>query len=175
MTTERWSLLSTVFRNDYLDPIRLKAHGASSFLRYENDADYRALGGELAASFDVRAAEGSLSLTLQELSITEGPYAGNRPAYQSPLEAHAECFMKPLRGLRLGPLVDFRSAYYNGNTNLAASRRPDEWEFGAHAGLQRGHARFSADARNLSDRRYRDFAYSPRSGRSYSFTVSIVL
>jgi hypothetical protein len=166
---------ATVFHNAYRDPIRLKSHGASSFLRYENDRDYRALGAELSAALDARAAEASLSLTLQDVSIDEGIYAGNRPAYQSPVEARAELFAKPLPGVRLGPLVDFRSAYYPVESNIPVSRRDDEWEFGAHAGVVKGPARLAADARNLTDRRYRDFIYSPRSGRSYSLTLSITL
>src|SRR5690606_34251186 len=92
---------SAAFWNDYRDPIRLKAHGASAFLRHENDADYRVLGMETLITLDGRAAEASASVTWQEATIAEGLYKGNRPAYESPLESHAEAFVKPLPGVRL--------------------------------------------------------------------------
>jgi hypothetical protein len=174
------SVQSTVFWNDYRDPIRLKAHGASSFMRYENDADYRSLGFEAQASAGLRLAEASLSLTWQDLSVTEGFYKGNRPAYQSPVEIHAEFFIKPpaKSPARAGMLADFRSAYYPGDANVPDSRRAAEWELGAHADAQLGTGgplRLAFDARNLTGRHYRDFAYSPRSGRSYSLSLSFTL
>jgi hypothetical protein len=52
-------------------------------------------------------------------------------------------------------------------------RRGAEWELGAHAGYTRGPARVALDARNLLDTRTRDFAYSPRSGRALSLTLSL--
>jgi outer membrane receptor protein involved in Fe transport len=174
--------MSTLFRNEYRDPIRLKAHGASSFLRYENDADYRAAGFETMSALSASLAEASVSLTWQDISITEGFYEGNRPAHQSPVEFHAELFLKPVSAprarARLGMLADFRSAYYPGEANVPDSRRAAEWEFGAHADAQLGTdgpLRLAFDARNLTDRNYRDYAYSPRSGRSYSLSLSFNL
>jgi hypothetical protein len=177
------SLQSTLFWNSYRDPIRLKAHGASSFLRYENDADYRSVGFEALASLTARYTEASLSMTLQEASITEGLYKDNQPAYESPLESHAEFFVKPPLPLwrdahptaRLGVLADFRSPYYPGDANIPGSRRVAEWEFGAHADAQAGTVRLALDARNLTGRQYRDFAYSPQSGRSYALSFSLAL
>ena len=76
---------------------------------------------------------------------------------------------------RVGFLADFRSAYYPGDANIPDSRRDGEWELGAHTDLTHGPVRLAADARNLTDRQYRDFAYSPRSGRSYSLSFSFTL
>lgn len=178
----RPALQSTVFWNEYRDPIRLKAHGLSSFMRYENEGDYRSAGLEVLAFASARLTEGSLSLTLQEAAILDGFHAGHQPAYLSPLETHAEFFVKPLNapraGARLGLLMDFRAAYFPGDANVPGSRRPAEWELGAHAGArfgQDGPVRLALEARNLTDRHYRDFAYSPRSGRSYSLSLSFNL
>ncbi len=178
----RPSLQSTVFSNTYRDPIRLKAHGASAFMRYENDANYRAVGFESLASLDSRFVETSVSWTSQEVSVSEGLYKGNQPAYQSPVEWHAEFFVKPVTdpvaSVRLGMLADYRSAYYPGDANIPDSRRDAEWEFGAHADAQFGTGspiRLAVDARNLTDHHYRDFAYSPRSGRSYALSFSFTL
>lgn len=173
-----WRVQSSLFWNDYNDPIRLKAHGASAFMRYENDADYRSIGFETLASLTARLSEASLSVTLQEAAITKGLYQGNQPAHQSPLESHAELFVKPPSetiSLRAGILADFRAAYHPGGANIPDARRDAEWEFGAHAGVERGPVRIALDARNLTDRHYRDFAYSPRSGRNYSAAVFINL
>jgi outer membrane receptor protein involved in Fe transport len=170
-----WNLQSTAFWNLYEQPIRLAPYGATQFLRYENGADYRAIGLEASGKADHRFAEAALSLTLQELSIREGLAEGNWPAYQSPVEAHAEFFLKPFRNAKAGAVLDFRGAYYPGDANIADSRRPQEWEWGAHAEAAGGGARLALDARNLLDRQYRDFAYSPRSGRSYSVTLSLNL
>lgn len=168
-------LQTTVFWNLYHNPIRLGGYGSSSFLRYVNAADYSARGVECAGHAEGRRVEGTLSLTLQKASIDEGVYAGNRPAYQSDAEAHAEVFWKPLAGARLGPLLDYRSAYDPADANIPDARRPAEWEWGAHASLEHRGWRASLDARNLTDRQYRDFAYSPRSGRNLSFTLSLTL
>jgi hypothetical protein len=174
-----WRLQTTVFWNLYHNPIRLGGYGSSAFLRYANAADYSARGIEWRGSGAGRHAEGALSVTLQDASIDEGEYEGNRPAHQSAAEAHAELFWKPLpqffSGARLGPLFDYRSAYDPADANIPDARRSAEWEWGAHASAQRGRARASFDARNLTNRQYRDFAYSPRSGRSFSFTLSFSL
>jgi outer membrane cobalamin receptor len=163
---------STAFWNDYRDPIRLKAHGASAFMRHENDADYRALGTETLITLNSPLAEASASVTWQDASIAEGLYKGNRPAHESAVESHAEAFVKPFPGIRLGMLADFRGPYHPGAANIPDARRDAEWELAAHAGLARGPARLALDVRNLFDQRYRDFVYSPRSGRSWSLTVS---
>jgi hypothetical protein len=174
-----WSLQSTAFLNLYRNPIRLGAYGSSPFLRHANAADHHAMGLEALAHAGGRHADGSLSLTAQEAAIDEGPYAGNRPAYQSAVDAHAEFFWKPAfwraAGARLGALVDYRGSYHPADANIPDARRPAEWEWGAHAGAGRGPLRASLEARNLTDRRYRDFAYSPRSGRSYAFNLSLNL
>jgi hypothetical protein len=115
------------------------------------------------------------SLSMQDAEIAEGPYAGNRPAHLSTATAHAEAFITPATGARLGPLLDFRSPYYPGDANVPVSHRGAEWELGAHAGYARGPARLALDARNLLDRRYTDFAHSPRSGRAWSITLSLAL
>jgi hypothetical protein len=174
---------STLYANTYRDPVRLKAHGASAFMRYENDADYRSVGFESRMALDAARAEGSVSVNLQEASILEGPYKGRQPVYQSPLESHAECFFKSTAGAatraRAGVLADFRSAYFPGDANVPDSRRPAEWEFGAHGDAQFGAGsnvvRLAVEARNLTNRHYRDFLYSPRSGRSYALFASFSL
>lgn len=172
-----WSLRATtaLYANFYEDPIRLAQRGASPFLRHENGADYRARGAEWTGFAALPLLEASLSLSMQDAEISEGPYAGNRPAHLSEAEAHAEAFLKPVAGARLGPLLDFRSPYYPGDANVPVSRRAAEWEVGAHAGYARGPARLALDARNLLDRRYADFARSPRSGRAWSLTLSFAL
>jgi hypothetical protein len=172
----RWGGVgATGFWNRYSDPIRLRAHTASPFMRHENGADYEAFGVEARASWTSRVAEAGASATLQEMEILEGLYAGNRPAYESPLEGHAEVFLKPARGARLGPTLRYRGPVYPGDANVAGTRRDPEWEWDLHASLERGRARAAFDARNLTDRRYRDFIYSPRSGRSYSLSFSVTL
>jgi hypothetical protein len=172
-------LQTTVFWNAYRNPIRLGAFGASAFLRNANAADYSARGIEWAGHASGRHAEGSLSLTVQDAVIDEGMYAGNRPAHQSGAEAHAELFWKPLprflSGARLGSLLDYRGPYDPSDANIPDAHRPAEWEYGAHASAQYRSARAAFDARNLTDRQYRDFAYSPRSGRNYAFTLSLTL
>ena len=72
-------------------------------------------------------------------------------------------------------MLDYRGPYYPGDANIPVSRRDAEWELGAHAGYARGAMRVALDARNLLDARYRDFAYSPRSGRGWSLTLSLAL
>lgn len=168
-------LKTSLYANLYDDPIRLAQRGASPFLRHENGADYRALGAEASARAATGLFEALLSLSLQDAEITHGFDKGKRPAYLSEVEAHAEAFLKPSPGARIGPLLDFRGPYYPGDANLPVSRREAEWELGAHASLARGPARLALDARNLLDRRYEDFAHSPRSGRSWSLTLSLVL
>ena len=91
------------------------------------------------------------------------------------MQAHAELFWLPLDGLRAGPVLDYRGAYFPGDANIAVARRDAEWEWGAHASWVRGPARAALDLRNLTDRTTRDFAYSPRSGRSWAFTLSLNL
>ena len=171
-----WSagLETALYANLYDDPVRLAARGTSPFLRHENGADYRALGAEWSARVAMARVEGAFSLSAQDAAIREGLYEGNRPAYLSEVEAHAEIFVKPVDGARLGPLFDFRGPYYPGDANVPVSHRAAEWELGAHAGYARGPARLALDARNLFDRRYRDFARSPRSGRAWSLTFSFV-
>lgn len=166
---------TTVYMNRYADPIRLAARGTSPFLRYENAEDYQALGAEWSVNAAVPFFEGAFSVSAQDAAIREGIYEGNRPAWLSEVEAHAEAFIVPLEGVRVGSLADFRGPYYPGDANIPVSRRGAEWELGAHAGFARGPARLAFDARNLLDRRYRDFAYSPRSGRAWSLTFSFVL
>jgi outer membrane receptor protein involved in Fe transport len=171
---EGWSasVQTTLYANVYDSPIRLAGRGASPFLHYENGADYRALGGEGSAFASLPFAEALLSLSVQDAEILEGLYAGNRPAYLSETELHAELFAKPAAGARIGALLDARGPYYPGDADIPDSRRPAEWELGAHAGYARGHVRVAIDVRNLFDRRYRDFAYGPRSGRNGSATLS---
>lgn len=172
-----WSarLQTTVYANHHEDPIRLTARGTSPFLRHENGDGYRAVGVEWSVHAATRLVEAGAALTAQDAVIREGAYAGMRPAYVSDAEAHAEAFLTPVEGLRLGTLVDFRSPYYPGDANVPVSRRGAEWEWGAHAGYARGPVRLALDARNLLDRRHQDFAYSPRSGRAWSLTLSLML
>ncbi|HEX2613532.1 MAG TPA: hypothetical protein VHO02_08055, partial [Fibrobacteria bacterium] len=171
------SLRATAFANLYADPIRLRAHGASPFLRHENGADYDAVGVEARATVATRLFEGAASATLQRTRIGEGLYAGNSPAYESPLEGYAEAFVRPYRGVRVGPVARYSGPYYPGDPNVYGTRRPGEWEWDAHASVERavGSAmmRVAVDARNLTDRKTRDFAFSPRSGRSGSLTLSV--
>jgi hypothetical protein len=176
-TVPAWSagLETSVYANTYDDPIRLGQRGASPFLRYENAAAYEVQGVEWTARVLAPYSESLLSFSLQDATINEGQYEGNRPAHLSETEAHAEFFLKPLKGSRIGALADYRGAYFPGDANVPVSRRDAEWELGAHAGYARGPARFALDARNLFDKRYRDFAHSPRSGRSWSFTMSFAL
>ncbi len=166
---------TTVYANRYDDPIRLAARGTSPFLRHENADGYRTLGVEWSGHAATRLVEAAVALTAQDAAIREGAYEGKRPAYVSEVEAHAEAFLKPVAGARLGTLLDFRSPYHPGDANVPVSRRGAEWEWGAHAGYARGPVRLALDARNLLDRRHQDFAYSPRSGRAWSLTVSLVL
>ncbi len=168
-------LRTTLYANRYENPIRLGQRGTSPFLRYENGASYRALGAEWTASASSRLLEASLSVSAQDAAILEGYYEGNRPAWLSEAEAHAEAHLKPAAGFRLGALLDLRGPYYPGDANVPVTRRDAEWELGAHAAYARGPARLAFDARNLFDRRYRDFARSPRSGRAFSLTLSLVL
>jgi len=169
------SLESSLYLNHYHDPIRLAQRGASPFLRYENAAAYRVLGAEWSAHAVTAFVDGTLAVTLQDASMREGAHRGKRPAHLSEAEAHAEVFAKPGAGVRLGTSLDFRGPYYPGDANVPVSRRGAEWEWGAHAGYARGPVRLALDARNLLDRRYRDFAYSPRSGRAWSLTLSFML
>lgn len=166
---------ATGFWNRYADPIRLRAHSASPFMRYENRYAYEAYGFELSGSWTTRYAEGAASMTLQETEILAGPYAGNRPAYESRREEYLEIFAKPLAGARLGPSLRYRGPVYPGDANIPGTRQGSQWEYDFHASLEHGAARLALDARNLTDRRYRDFIYSPRSGRSYSLSLSINL
>jgi|GEM_PF-7014660 len=170
-----WSVRfeTSLFLNTYHDPIRLAQRGASSFLRYENGAAYRARGAEVSAYGSLPLAEASASLTLQSAEITEGFDKGNTPAHFNGTQAHAESFLKPVSGARAGVLVDYRGPYYPGDANIPVSHRDAEWELGAHAGYARGPARLALDARNLLDTRTRDFAYSPRSGRAFALTLSL--
>lgn len=167
----RWE----VYWNGHADPIRLGAHGASPFLRYENRADHRVSGLEVSGGWTARRLEIAAALAVARAAITEGLHAGNRPAHHSPAEARAEIFLKPIDGARLGPMLDFRSPWYPGDANIPASRRDAEWEWGAHAGFQRGPASLALDIRNLANRQYRDFVYSPRSGRTWSLRLSLNL
>ncbi len=169
------SLQTTVYANTYNSPIRLAARGASPFLRYENGADYRAFGAEWSAYASTGLFEGMLSLSAQDAEILEGLDAGNRPAHLSEVEAHAETYLKPVTGSRLGPVLDFRGPYYPGEANIPDSRRAAEWDLGAHVDYEHGRVRFALDGRNILDHRTRDFAYSPRSGRSWSALISLSL
>lgn len=172
-----WSarLETSLFLNAYGAPIRLAQRGASPFLRYENGAAYRARGVEASAFGSLPLAEASLSLTLQDAEISEGFDKGNTPAHVHQAQAHGEAFLKPLPRARAGVLVDYRGPYYPGDSNIPVSRRDAQWEIGAHAGYAHGPARVALDARNLLDTRYADFAYSPRSGRAFSLTLSFAL
>ncbi|HLU70001.1 MAG TPA: TonB-dependent receptor plug domain-containing protein [Fibrobacteria bacterium] len=175
--TRAWSarLQTAVYANRYDDPIRLTARGTSPFLRHENAEGYRAVGVEWSAHAFTRRLDAAVSLTAQDAVILAGAYEGKRPAYVSEADAHAEAFLKPASGVRLGTMLDFRSPYYPGDANVPVSRRGAEWEWGAHAGYVYGPVRIALDARNLLDRRYHDFAYSPRSGRAWALTLSVAL
>ncbi len=170
-----WSARWEAYWNLHTDPIRLGARGASPFLLYENRADYQVRGLELSGGWDSRRFEAAASAALSRAEITEGLHAGNRPAHHSPVEAHAGFFAKPFEGARLGPTLGFRSPWYPGEANLPVSRRDAEVEWGAHGALHRGPIRLSLDVRNLTDRQYRDFVYSPRSGRTWSLGLSLNL
>ena len=173
-----FQLQTGLFWHRYENPIRLEPYGSSSFLRYANGPAYRAAGVEEDFRIERRDFESRTSFTLQGIRILEGPAAGNRPAYQSPFEGHAEAFWKPrtsFANIVLGPLIDVLGPYYPGDLNFPDARRSTEWELGAHLSARRPHAELAVDARNLHDRNYRDFAYSVRSGRNYSLTLSINL
>src|SRR5690606_5000717 len=123
--TRAWSarLQTAVYANRYDDPIRLTARGTSPFLRHENAEGYRAVGVEWSAHAFTRRLDAAVSLTAQDAVILAGAYEGKRPAYVSEADAHAEAFLKPASGVRLGTMLDFRSPYYPGDANVPVSRR----------------------------------------------------
>ncbi len=169
---------TTGFWHRYEDPIRLQTEGSSSFLRYGNGATYRAMGAEGAMRFDLTHLETRVTVTAQSLRILEGLYAGNWPAFQSPIAGHAELFWKmksSFASFTTGPILDVQGPYYTGDLNLPDARRSSEIDLGFHLDAKRGRAGLGVDARNLTDHHYQDFAYSVRSGRSYSLTFSINL
>jgi len=172
-------LQTTAFWQRYENPIRLGAEGGSAFLQYENGSDYRAVGVEEDSRLETRDVESRVSLTVQSIQILEGLGAGFWPAYQSPVEGHAEAFWKPrvpLAAVTLGPVVDFLGPYYNEDVNAVPGTHVDpEWEWGAHFSAKRSCMNLAFDARNIFNRTYSDFAYSVRSGRSFSLSVSVDL
>ncbi len=168
---------TTAFWHRYEDPIRLAEEGRSSFLQYGNGDAYRAIGFEEDGRVQERDFESRVSLTVQSIEIQQGIDGGFWPAYQSPFEGHAEAFWNPrtsVATVMLGPMLDVLGPYYTGDVNsVPGTHQSSEWEWGAHLGAQRRRVNVSFDARNLLNRNYRDFAYSVRSGRSYSLSLSI--
>ncbi len=166
---------TSLFWNEYHNPIRLEAYGSTQFLHYANGPAYRAAGWENEAHVQTRRFEISFALTWQDLSVLSGPAQGLWPAYQTPLEGHAEFFWKPLSGLAAGPTLDLLGPYYPGDLDLPGTHRPPSWRWGAQAEARRGPMRLAFDARNLGDERAQDFAYSVQSGRSFDLTLSLNL
>ncbi len=169
---------TTAYWHRYEDPIHLQAYGASPFLQYGNGPAYRAVGVEAENRIGFSHFESRTSLTLQSLRILGGPAAGYWPAYQSPVEGHVEMFWKSkfhAVAITTGPMLDFQGPYYSGDINLADTRRSSQEDWGFHLDARQGRSSLGFDARNLLNNQYRDFAYSIRSGRNYSITLSINL
>jgi hypothetical protein len=154
-------------------PIRLGSLGASDFLRFGNGRDYRSLG--LEARLDAEGARWRVgnAFTASRPAILEGRPAGNLPAYASAIENLAEASLSPVADVWMDADLEFRTGYFPDDQNLPGTRRPAETLFGTGLRwrIRRLEAAFRAD--NLGDAHYRDFAYSPKSGRRYSFRLSM--
>jgi hypothetical protein len=154
-------------------PIRLGPLGASDFLRFDNGQDYRSLGFEARVDADGPRWSLGNAFTASRSAILEGRSAGNLPAYASAIENLAEASFSPAPDVWMDADLEFRTGYFPNDQNLPGTRRPAEALFGAGLRwrIRRLEASFRAD--NLGDARYRDFAYSPRSGRRFSFRLSM--
>jgi hypothetical protein len=156
-------------------PIRLAPLGGGSFLRFVNGADYSSLGWETrcdAGGARWHAGE-AVTLALPRILAGRGSLSGNAPAYASAVESLAEASLSPLPGAWIDIDWEYRTAYYPSDLDLAGTRRSPESLLGL--GLRWGKRRIEAAARadNITDENYQDFAYSPKSGRRFSFQVSI--
>ena len=155
-------------------PIRLAPRGATNFLHFINGADYRSMGWEVRLDAQGRRwrAGNALTAGLPE-NLPGGRAAGLRPAYASHLENLADLSFSFLPALWLDLGWEFRTPYYPNDLNLAGTHRPSESLLGA--GLHYRKRRLEAAVRgdNLGNEYYRDFAYSPKSGRRFSFSLSM--
>lgn len=155
------------------DPIRLGPLGASNFLRFGNGVAWRSYG--LEARLDASGARWRLgnALTAARPAVLAGSAAGNLPAWHSRIENLADLSVSPLPSLWLDADLEFRSAYHPDDLNLPGTRRPPESVAGAGVRWRRKRLEASLRADNLGDSHYRDFAYSPKSGRRYAFRLSM--
>lgn len=155
-------------------PIRLAPRGATNFLHFVNGADYRSLGWETRLDAGGRRWRigDAFTASLPE-NLPGGRAAGLRPAYASHVENLADLSISFLPDLWMDVDWEFRTPYYPNDLNLRGTHRPAESLLGA--GLRYRKRRLEAAIRgdNLGDEHYRDFAYSPKSGRRFSFRLSM--
>jgi hypothetical protein len=155
------------------DPIRLAPRGSGNFLHFVNGADSRIFGFELRLVAEGARWRLSDALTASRPEILAGPAAGNLPAYASAVQNQAEASLALLPPLWADVDLEFRSPYYPDDLALGGTRRPAESLWGAGLRYRKRRLQAALRADNLADRHYRDFAYSPKSGRRYSFRLSI--
>lgn len=155
-------------------PIRLVPKGASNFLHFVNGADYRSYGWETRLDAGgLRWRVGDAFTASLPVNLPGGRAAGLRPAYASHVENLADLSVSFLPDLWMDLDWEFRSPYYPNDLNLRGTHRPAESLLGA--GLRYRKRRLEAAIRgdNLGDEHFRDFAYSPKSGRRFSFRLSM--
>lgn len=168
-----WRIAAGPFWQVTRGPIRLAPMGGSNFLHYVNGADYRSLGFEARLDASRPRWRAGSALTAAWPENLEGSAAGRLPAYASRVEAYSDLSVSPLPSLWLDADLEFRSAYWTNDRNLPGSRRPPEAVLGAGLRWRKRRLEAALRADNLGDAHYRDFAYSPKSGRRYAFRLSM--